>query len=664
MGLLSVGLFFGGWLQAKDLVIYVAPRGDAVWFGDVANPPANGKGGTVGSLSAAIEAARAARTTAGPGAQVKVVLRGGTYELPAPLTLTPEDSGLTLAAYRNEKPVISGGRRITGWTKVEGKPGWWQASVPQVRHGEWYFRSLFVNGRRAQRARTPNEGFFRIQGASPEGHPAAFRFKPGDIRKEWAAAGDVEVIALLAWADFRMLIRDVDDGSNSVTLSTDARPSNKENDARYFIENTPDALDAPGEWFLDRKSGVVTYIAQPGEDLARAEVIAPRLEDLVVMQGDLAGKRPVQRVSLRGLTFSYTDWAMPAEGYADTQAAVAIHGDVRAEAATDCTVENCTFTRLAGYAVEFGRGCQRDKVVGCEMSDLGAGGVRIGEPAKRSDPFEQNHSHLITDNHIHHLGLVYPPAVGVFILQSGTNVVAHNEIDHLYYTAISVGWNWGYQETPCCANVIEFNHLHHIGQGMLSDMGAFYSLGIQKGTVVRNNLVHDVESFTYGGWGLYTDEGSSDIVLENNVVYRTKSAGFHQHYGRENVVRNNIFAFGREHQLMRTRDEEHTSFFFTNNIVYFNSGDLLGSSWKNDRYVTDWNLYWDARPDKTPEAMPFAGATLETWRQRGHDVHSIIADPQFVAPEKFDFRLKRGSPALKLGFKPVDLRQVGVRKAK
>ena len=454
------------------------------------------------------------------------------------------------------------------------------------------------------------------------------------------------------------------DGSNSVTLSTDARPSNKENDARYFIENTPDALDAPGEWFLDRKSGVVTYIAQPGEDLARAEVIAPRLEDLVVLQGDLAGKRPVQRVSLRGLTFSYTDWAMPADGYADTQAAVAIHGDVRAEAATDCTVENCTFTRLAGYSVEFGRGCQRDKVVGCEMSDLGAGGVRIGEPAKRSDPFEQNHSHVITDNHIHHLGLVYPPAVGVFILQSGTNVVAHNEIDHLYYTAVSVGWNWGYQETPCRANVIEFNHLHHIGQGMLSDMGAFYSLGIQKGTVVRNNLVHDVESFAYGGWGLYTDEGSSDIVLENNVVYRTKSAGFHQHYGRENVVRNNIFAFGREHQLMRTRDEEHTSFFFTNNIVYFNSGDLLGSSWKNDRYVTDWNLYWDARPDKTPNAMPFAGATLEAWRQRGHDVHSVIADPQFVAPEKFDFRLKRGSPALKLGFKPINLSQVGVRKTK
>ena len=104
--------------------------------------------------------------------------------------------------------------------------------------------------------------------------------------------------------------------------------------------------------------------------------------------------------------------------------------------------------------------------------------------------------------------------MGVLILQSGHNRVAHNHIHHLYYTAVSAGWNWGYKESPCHENIIEFNHLHHIGQGMLSDMGAFYSLGIQKGTVVRNNLVHDVESFGYGGWGLYTDEGSTDIVLE------------------------------------------------------------------------------------------------------------------------------------------------------
>jgi hypothetical protein len=252
--------------------------------------------------------------------------------------------------------------------------------------------------------------------------------------------------------------------------------------------------------------------------------------------------------------------------------------------------------------------------------------------------------------------------VGVFILQSGTNLVAHNEIDHLYYTAISVGWTWGYQETPCRENIIEFNHLHEIGQGMLSDMGGVYTLGIQRGTVIRNNLIHDVESFTYGGWGLYTDEGSTGILMEDNVVYHCKSAGFHQHYGQENIVRNNIFAFNREYQLMRTRAEEHTSFFFTNNVVLFDSGELLGGNWQGDRYILDRNVYWDARPGVKPQAMRFSGTTLESWQSRGHDLHSLIADPLFVAPAKLDFRLNTSSPALTLGFKPILSTESGVRK--
>ena len=522
--------------------------------------------------------------------------------------------------------------------------------------------SLFVNGRRAQRARTPSEGFFRIDGDSPQEHPARLRFHPGDIKPEWAQGGDVEVVALLAWADFRMFLRAVDETNHLAILSANPRPSNREKNARYFIENAPDGLNAPGEWYLNRKTGVLTYIARAGEDLAKAEVIAPQLEELAVLQGDLAGKRAVEHVTLRGLAFAYTDWKMPAEGYADTQAAVGVHGDIRAEGATDCVVENCTFTHLAGYAVELGRGCQRDEVSHCDMFDLGAGGIRIGEPDKRPETFEQNHSHRITDNHIHETGRVYPPAVGVFILQSGTNLVSHNEIDHLYYSAISVGWNWGYQETPCRENLIEFNHLHDIGQGMLSDMGAVYTLGIQRGTVIRNNLVHDVESFTYGGWGLYTDEGSSGILLEDNVVYHCKSAGFHQHYGQENVIRNNVFAFNREFQLMRTRNEDHTSFFFTNNIVVFDSGELLGGNWEGDRYFMDRNVYWDARPGAKPGGMRFSGATFENWQSRTHDLHSLIADPLFVAPGKLDFRLKTSSPALELGFKPIDLAGAGARR--
>jgi parallel beta-helix repeat protein len=294
------------------------------------------------------------------------------------------------------------------------------------------------------------------------------------------------------------------------------------------------------------------------------------------------------------------------------------------------------------------------------MTDLGAGGVRIGETAVRTEAFDAVHHHAVTDNDIHNAGVIFPPAVGVLILQSAHNRIAHNHIHDLFYTAVSVGWTWGYRESPCHHNVIEFNHMHDIGKGLLSDMGAVYTLGPQAGTVVRNNLIHDVNASTYGGWGLYTDEGSTGIVMENNIVYRCKSAGFHQHYGKENVIRNNVFAFNKENQVMRTRDEAHISFYFTNNVVLFDSGNLLGSSWKNDRFVVDRNIYWT--PNGTNQAnMKFSGANFEQWRVRGHDTNSLITDPRFVDGMKANFRLRNDSPARALGFRQIDLRGVGVR---
>lgn len=671
LGIVLGALLCSSWeaLEAGTLVLNVATNGNDEWSGSLAAPSSDKDDGPLATLSAALKTVFAGRKMmpdAFDGATIMV--RSGTYEFEEPIDLLPGHSGtssenpLLIAAYPGEKPVLSGGRRITGWKPVEGRPGVWQAEVPEVRQGKWYFRQFFVNGRPKQRARTPNDGYFRIQGESPQDKPVKLKFKPGDIKKEWAEDGDVEVVALLAWADLRMQIRAVDETNHVATLSGDPRPSNKENNAQYYIENAPDALDRAGEWYLDRKTGVLTYWAEPGENPDKAETVAARLTELIRLRGDFDAGNPVRHVVFRGLTFSYTDWELSPAGYADTQAAVGVHGDIRAEGAVDCLIEDCLFTCLGGYALEFGRGCRRIRIVGNEMFDLGAGGIRLGEPTLREGEFDQNNNHIVTDNHMRGLGLVYPAAVGVIIFHSGNNRIAHNRIHDLYYTAISVGWNWGYRETPCHDNVIEFNHLHDIGKGLLSDMGAIYTLGPQKGTVLRNNLIHDVNASTYGGWGLYTDEGSSYILLESNIVYRCKSAGFHQHYGRENIVRNNIFAYNREHQLMRSREEDHISFTFRNNIVFFDSGDLLGSNWSNDKFVMDENLYFDARPEAYPETMRFAGATLDEWRKRGHDAKSLIADPLFINAERYNFRLSTDSPALRLGFKQIDVNRVGIRR--
>ncbi len=643
---------------APARTFYVAPRGNDQAAGTLDKPFA--------SVSGALAAVRRWRRSNPTPEAITVQIRGGRYELVQPIVLRPEDSGsdkqrpFTIEAYPGETPMLSGGRRISGFREIRGKPGLWRTELPSVFSGSWYFHQLFVNGQRRQRARTPNEGFFQIQGPSPNASPAQFTFRGNDIKSSWAKDGDVEAAALIAWWGFRMQIRAVDDSRRMVTLGGKLDASGAENDARYYIENAADALDQPGEWYLSRKTGSLWYWAMPGENPNALEITASQLPGLIELRGDVASRSPIRHVVLRGLTFCESDWLLDG-GRTDFQAAVHTAGDLFAQGSLDCTIEDCTFRQLGGYAIELGVGCQRFEVRGNEISDAGAGGIKIGSPVVSTEPFDQNHSHSITDNHIHHLGEVSPEGVGILILQSGTNRVAHNHIHHLYYTAISVGWTWGYRDSPCRQNRIEFNHLHDVGQGRLSDMGAVYTLGIQEGTVVRNNLIHDVESYGYGGWGLYTDEGSTGIVMENNVVYRCKSAGFHQHYGKDNIIRNNIFAFGKENQLMRTRDEPHRSFVFTNNIVYYDSGALLAGNWSSNGFQLDRNLYFDTRLKGNGAAMKFGAASLNEWKMRGHDLHSLIADPLFVNPEKGDFRFQRQSPALEFGIKPFDLQTAGIR---
>lgn len=662
---------------AEEVTFYVSPAGKDVWSGRLPSPAIDGTDGPLATPAAAVRAARSARAQPGlprgtneSADSITVLLREGTYELAEPLLLTAQDSGasagrpFTIGSYPGEKPVLSGGRQLQGWKPVTGRTQLWESAVPPLPGGgRWNFHSLFVNGTRAIRARTPNAGsYFRMAGPRLHDPVAKFHFHPGDIKPGWTNEPAAEVVVLEKWVDFRHHIRSIHLQSNLVVLSTNAALHTRENNARYYIENTLDSLDAPGEWHLDPATSRVLYWPRPGESLERAELIAPRLGALLMLQGDAGDGPPLRHLVLRGLTFSFTDWAIPDNGYTDMQAAVWIRGQVRATHTVDSIIEDCRFIHLGGYALELGAGCQRMTIVGNEMTDLAAGGIRLGEERNTNPrPGDANRDHVLTDNHIQAIGRVFPAAVGILIEQSGRNRIAHNHVHDTLYTAISVGWNWGYQLTPCVGNVIEFNHLHDIGQSELSDLGAVYTLGPQPGCVIRNNLIHDVNSHTYGGWGLYADEGSSGILWENNVVYRCKTGGFHQHYGETNVIRNNIFAFAPEHQIQRTREEPHLSFFFTNNIVYYNAGRLLAGNWNNHRFVMNGNIYHDTRRRSDREPFYFGDATLQQWRARGHDTRSLLADPLFVAPAQFDFRLRTNSPALALGFKPIDLTTVGVR---
>ena len=429
------------------------------------------------------------------------------------------------------------------------------------------------------------------------------------------------------------------------------------NNERYYVENAPEALDSPGEWYLDRKTGVLSYMPMAGEDMATVQVTAPKLRHLVRFEGDPETGRFVEWVKFTGLSFQHTDWFIADKGPADGQAAHFLSAAVLARGARHCAFERCEIAHVGEYALWLGAGCQDNRVVRCHFHDLAGGGVKVGEtvsPTKETLAAERN---VVDNNFIHDTGHVFHAGIGVWIGRSSHNSVTHNEICDLDYTGVSVGWSWGYAPSSANHNVVEYNHIHHIGRTVLGDMGGIYALGLSPGTRLRHNIIHDVYSPGVGGGaGIYPDEGSTELLIENNLVYNTERGCFSQHYGKENMVRNNIFALSRTGEIVRHRQEDHISFFFERNIVYSNTGYLLAGNWSNGNYRMDNNLYWDA----TTTDPDFDVGDFEDWQALDRDKNSIIADPLFEDAAGLDFRLKPDSPAVKVGFKPFDLGEVGL----
>ncbi len=630
--------------------VYVSPHGKQGWSGKLPAPNATATDGPLPDLNAARDRIRTLRRSGVTG-NMSVILRGGTYFLPDTFLLTPEDSDTAYVAYKGELPIVSGGEIVTGWKP--GKDALWTAVVPG------HFRQLFVDGSRAQRARTPNEGFLRMEGPSSQEKPFVMRYRGNEVHKNWEGS-NVEIVGLLNWAEMRMKVRSVDEASHTARLSANPSQFNKVQNERFWIENSLEALDEPGEWYHDEQTSVLTYWPLSKDNFPNHEFIVPRLITLVSVQGRPEMGMAVRNVSFKGIEFRHADWSMPADGFTDTQAAMAAPTAFEAFGAEKLSIDHCTFDQLGGYAIWLHRGSKNDRIVSTKIYDVGGGGIRIGETVNIAAPSQQSSGNVVSDNEMHDLDLVYPGAIGVWIGQSSGNTISHNHIHDLFYTAISVGWTYKPTASQCHDNVVEYNDLHDIGKRFLSDMGAIYTLGSQPGTVIRYNRIHDVFSFSYNGVGIYTDAGSSNLTIENNVVYHSQDGYFHQTDARDNLVQNNIFAFCTEFQLMCPRGTtRQSSLRFERNIVAFDTGRLEDGLWSPWPFSPDRNVYWCSRGQQ----LMFDGKTWQQWQGDGRDRDSLYENPRFLNADNYDLRISSSSPALAIGFRPIDLSTVGPRTA-
>jgi glycosyl hydrolase family 141/parallel beta helix pectate lyase-like protein len=652
-------------LPVLDVVdVTVAANGCDDWSGRQAEPNADGTDGPLATLAGARDAVRKLKKRGEHPNPVRVVLRGGVHFLDEPVVFGPADSGtrecpVTIAAAEGERAVVSGGRRIDDWRvrKLRGKTVW-VADMPEVRRGKWRFRQLFVDGERAARTRLPRKGFYRIE-ALPDVKPTTrynagqrrMVFRKGDVQR-WTNLGDVEIVALSRWIENRMGVKDVDLRTRTVTFDRKSMHNLTDESTgggtQYFVENVFEALDTPGQWYLDRPAGKLYYMPKRGQTPDSTEVIVPCLPELLRLEGASA-KKKVEYIHIEGLQLSHVEFSIPPKLAGYNQACNGVTGAVVYANAHRCTMTGCEVSHVGGYGVEILDGCVDVELRHTTVCDLGAGGVKPWHGSQRS---------TIADCVVCDGGHIFPSGVGILIGASGANKVLHNHIHDFYYSGISVGWTWGYQDSGhAFGNVVEYNHVHDIGHGWLSDMGGIYTLGASTGTRIRFNVFHHVESRGYGGWGIYLDEGSTDVLVEKNLTYRTKSSGFNQHYGKNNVVQNNIFALAREYQFNRTRIEAHRSLVFRRNIIYFRQGKFFRADSAEQGCEFERNLYWDA----TGRPIRFAGKDLAQWQGLGMDAGTVIADPLFVDPEAGDFRFRPGAPVAAIGFEPFDLSGVGPR---
>lgn len=648
--------------------IIVSPDGD------------DGNEGTLASPVKTLKRAKELLKSNTSDEAVSVWFREGTYIITEEIIFDSSDrQNVTYRSYPDEKVEFTGSKEISGFTETEINGVRAFVTDVEINGDEDYFRSLFKGEKRLSRSIYPKEGMLNIaEPADNESvpasysqdffrHAAAFYVSKNDIL-DFANPTDVEVKIMHYWCDEHLPVHSIDPSTGRIEVQSATAMRIRVDD--YFIyENVKEALCLPGEWYLDRAEEKLYYVPEEG-DTPESTVLYAGVNEKFLSITD------AENISFQGIDFINSDWdyvdgqftgnPLPeghhlydniVYGTVHPQAAFEVPAAIYVASSRNVNFTDCRFENISYTAIKFDKASTDCNVTSCKFNEIGANAVFIhGEFTVPASTQRIN----VRDCHIGFYGRIFNNAIGILLTHAYDCELMNNEIHDGWYTGISVGWNWGYSDNSTNKIKICNNLIYNIGNGWLSDMGGIYTLGIQPDTVISGNVIYNVGcddgAYGYGGWGIYLDEGSSNILVENNLVYDCSSQTFHQHYGKDNIIKNNIFAFGGEGAFRISKNEDHNSLTLLNNIFVTDDAVMYFNTTEEDWFTDDGNIYWDYKHG----GNVFSGEstklleriTLVIMRTKGYYNNALFKDPLFKDVQNRDFTIAQNSPAIAHGFVP------------
>lgn len=558
------------WLLADE--IWISPKGSDFNDGTRQSPKA--------TLTSALRQAREWRRTEDNRIQggITIYMEGGTYAFHEPVFIRPEDSGTKesptiIRSVGDEKVILSGGISINGWKK-QGKV--WVADVPAFNGRPLDFRQLWVNGKKAVRARDV-EDFEKMNRICSVDEKNEILYVPAvSIRRLIDNKGNLkakyaEMVLHQMWCVANLRIRSVEVQGDSAAIRFHQPESRIQfehpwprpmvttdgHNSAFYLTNARELQDVPGEWYHDIDARKVYYYPREGEKMQEAEVIVPAVETLVRVEGTL--DRPVCHIRFEKITFSYTTWMRPSEkGHVPLQAGMYLTDGyridpkmqrnylnhpldnqgwlgrpaaaVRVVAARQIDFERCRFEHLGSTGLDYEEAVQGGVVRGCLFRDIAGNGLLVGSfspaahethlPYNPADRREVCTQQQINNCYFTEIGNEDWGCLAIAAGYVGDVNIEHNEISEVPYSGISLGWGWTQTVNCMRNNRVHANLIHHYAKHMY-DVAGIYTLGSQPKSYVTENCVHSIYKPGYvhdpNHWFyLYTDEGSSFITVRDN----------------------------------------------------------------------------------------------------------------------------------------------------